>query len=264
MTFFYKKEYGIVVPVAGKNPPKPGRLALMVSSSLDMKLYTEPHAAGNASDEPLPSFRPLMMSRIHYDGSEKFGFSITGPVISSPYAVMILESLINWGAESVLFVGWAGAVSPHVKVGDIIVADTAFIDEGTSKSYGGDALVPETPDKIMTDALFSALEARMSRVHRGAIWTTDAIFMETDEKIRYYQFQNVLGVEMEISALFAACRFRGIPAAAVTVVSDEVSDLTWKTGFKDEAFVTNRKKLCEAILQICKDPSFPSLKTASE
>ena len=83
------------------------------------------------------------------------------------------------------------------------------------------------------------------------IWTTDAIYRETPEKVKKHQRNGVLGVEMEGSALFTAARFRNVDAGAVMVVSDELSELSWRPGFSASNFKQARRAVSEAMRTIC-------------
>jgi purine-nucleoside phosphorylase len=87
--------------------------------------------------------------------------------------------------------------------------------------------------------------------HAGAIWTTDAVYRETREKVESYQKQGVLAVEMEVSALFSVARFRQVELGAMLVVSDELSALKWRPGFKDKRFVAGRKIACRMVKEAC-------------
>ena len=63
----------------------------------------------------------------------------------------------------------------------------------------------------------------------------------------------VLGVDMEISALFSIGRYRSVDVAGVLVVSDELSTLTWRQGFKTPQFAKGRKTTIEALITICQE-----------
>jgi len=46
---------------------------------------------------------------------------VVGPFVGAPYAAMLLETLIAWDVEKIIFFGWCGAISHDVKIGDIII-----------------------------------------------------------------------------------------------------------------------------------------------
>lgn len=82
------------------------------------------------------------------------------------------------------------------------------------------------------------------------IWTTDAPYMETPEKIALFRDKGAVAVDMETSAFFSSKK-RGVAASAILVVSDELFTLKWKTGFREESFKQGRKSVCDLIRKIC-------------
>ena len=84
--------------------------------------------------------------------------------------------------------------------------------------------------------------------HQGTIWTTDAPYRETPEKIRRYCGEDVLAVEMEMAAVFAFGRARGISTGAVLLVSDEVREEGWKIGFFSAELQSTRKQAIELLI----------------
>lgn len=240
----------IVRPIIGRKSPKLGPLAVMVSSGGDLQSMTRALPVTEQAAH-------LMMSRLFVsnDGRADARYAIAGPVVGAPYAVMLMEPLIAWGAREVLFMGWCGAISPRVEIGDIIVPTGAIIDEGTSPGYGATPMDTACPSEAMNRRIISALTARGSKFHEGRIWSTDAIYRETPEKVARFQARNALAVEMELSALFTVGRYRGIQVGAVLAVSDELTTLTWKPGFKDDRFSRSRRTLIEVIKTLCQNPN---------
>jgi uridine phosphorylase len=200
------------------------------------------------------TYQKLFTSRLYRDHADASAerISIAGPAVGAPYAVMVLETLIAWGAKKILFLGWCGSISEKVKIGDIIVATSAIIDEGTSGHYCEKKARRSFPSASMLAMLNKALQQNQVNFHKGAIWTTDAIFRETCEKVKYFQSQNAIGVEMEISALFTVAKFRGVDLAAMAVVSDELASFKWCPGFKMDAFKHGRETACTVIKELCR------------
>jgi len=239
---------GIVRPVKGRNPPDPKPVALMVSSRTDLDCLCN---LMNIRDD---QSRVLHYSKHCSPGDSGYNFSITGPFAGAPYAVMLLEALVAWGANRIIFYGWCGAVTDSVKIGDIIVATSAFVDEGTSKHYGYDDISGNgsaLPSFNLTETIKGLLIQNGIFFNEGPVWSTDAIYRETPEKVACYKEKNVLGVEMELSAIYSAAGFRNIEAAGILVVSDEISTLTWKPGFRDNHFRESRAAACKALIKIC-------------
>lgn len=235
----------IVVPIRGIHPPDVGPLAFMISNAGDC---TEFRRLVKLEDS---RHRSLMMSRIHLDPAVPAAFSVTGPVVGAPYAVMLLEPLTTWGAREIIFFGWCGAVDPDVRTGDLILVTEAVVDEGTSIHYGAERFDVVPASEPLTRRLKEALDGHSVPFHQGKIWSIDAIYRETAEKVRRFQQQNVLAVEMEISALITAGRHREVAVAALLVVSDEVSEYVWSPGFRDPRFTAGRETALKVLATLC-------------
>jgi uridine phosphorylase len=238
----------IIFPQKGQRSPRLGPLAVLAGIETDLFRLCK------LMDFDSGTYQKLFTSRLYHDhaGASAGGISITGPVVGAPYAAMVLETLIAWGAKKILFLGWCGSISEKVKIGDIIVATSAIIDEGTSGHYNEKEARLSFPSASMLTKLNKALEENQVNFHNGAIWSTDAIYRETCEKVKYFQSQDAIGVEMEISALFTVAKFRGVDLGAMAVVSDELASFKWRPGFKMDEFKHGRKTACMVIKDLCR------------
>jgi uridine phosphorylase len=238
----------IIFPKKGKRSPQLGPVAVIAGTETDLLLLCK------LLDFDSDTYQKLFTSRLYRDHakSSTAGISLTGPVVGAPYAVMVLETLIAWGAQKIFFLGWCGSICEKVKIGDIIVATSAIIDEGTSGHYKDDETRISFPAASMLKTLNDALRQDQVNFHNGAIWSTDAIYRETCEKVKTFQRQDAIAVEMEISALFTVAKFRGAELAAMAVVSDELASFKWLPGFKLDEFKNGRKTACTVIKDLCR------------
>ncbi len=195
---------------------------------------------------------PLMMSRVCL--TDRFGMktALVGPMVGAPYAVILLENLIAWGARKILFFGWCGAIAPGVGIGDILLPTGAFIDEGASLHYDGNPSTPALPASSVFLATREILTEEGIPFQEGLVWTTDAVFRETPEKVVGFRDRGALAVEMESSALFTVGGFRKVDVGAILVVSDELSSLKWRPGFREERFQAGCRRVREMIPKICR------------
>ena len=234
----------IVNPVKGKKPPDTGPLAIIAATESDLRLLAR------LADIPVVEQRKLYMSNLQVHADDQRRFTLAGPIVGAPYAAMIVEALGVWGVKTILFVGWCGAVSRRVKAGDIIVPDSAMVDEGTSGHYCDPSCRVALPARPLLHQARMALQLHGTKFHDGAVWTTDAIFRETVEKVKHYQAKGALAVEMELSAIFTVAGFREMESAGILIVSDELSDYQWRPGFKTPAFAAAREIACRAALTL--------------
>jgi uridine phosphorylase len=161
--------------------------------------------------------------------------AIVGPAPGAPYAVMVLEKLIALGARAVLVLGWCGSLQSEVEIGTLVLPTSAVSADGTSRHYhfsDGDLL----PDPGLTEVLRHHLQSSHVPWRPGAIWTTDAFYRETVSAVRHYQGRGILGVDLELAALFAVGHYRQVPVAGLLVVSDELATLSWHPGYRSARF----------------------------
>ncbi|NIQ38059.1 MAG: hypothetical protein GTN81_05670 [Proteobacteria bacterium] len=158
--------------------------------------------------------------------------ALTKSPYGAPGAVILLEELIAFGVKQTVFLGYCGSIHEKVGIGDIVLPTYAVREDGTSHHY-----LPQgarcQPDTVLFDRLKEGLRESGVSATAGPVWTTDALYRETDKKVRRYRGQGVLAVDMEISALFAVAEVRRVSVAALLLVSDCFSHKGWTPGFSD-------------------------------
>jgi len=243
-----EKKYsdGIIRPRKGKGDPQlpPDVLMVMIPSELQFLAQRT-----GATKTVFSNMRLYDLYRLQRDGEA--AVTLAGPFIGAPQAVMGLEKLIAMGAERILMLGWCGSLQPFLKIGDFVIPTHALSEEGTSQHYPT-ALKRPISDLALNRMLETALEERKTPFTKGRIWTTDAIYRETPEKVTAYQQQNILAVEMEVSALLAVASFRAVQLSALLVVSDELFDLKWVPGFSNSRLKKGSRDAAELLLEIHK------------
>ncbi|MBF0467506.1 MAG: nucleoside phosphorylase [Desulfamplus sp.] len=238
----------LIPPLGQRYTPDLGSVAVMVSTEPDIR-YIEANSGKKTS---LPFFLAKLFT---LDGED---ISFAGPYLGSPYAAMILEALVARGVSRVVVIGWCGSITDQLQTGDILIPDSAICDEGTSRNY---MQMPDNtdfptvfPDSRLAAKLRASLENRqIINCSTGKIWTTDAIYRETQKKVAFFRDMGAVAVEMECSALFAVADYRKIDIAALLVVSDDLSSPEWKPGFKSVLFKESRKKVLGAIMDVIRD-----------
>lgn len=180
---------------------------------------------------------------------EGASFTVVAPAVGAPFAAMVLEKLIALGARRVLALGWCGSVAPGVRIGDLILPTRALPGDGTSPHYCRENAAI-TPGQGLYDLLATRLQEVEVPWQTGPIWSTDAFFRETKSLIQSCQAQGVLGIDLELAALFAVGRFRDIAVAALLVVSDEIFSNTWHAARGSQAFRRARQTALRLVLDV--------------
>ncbi len=176
-------------------------------------------------------------------------FFLAGPAVSAPVAVMTAEKLIALGARRIYLFSWCGAISPQLRIGNVLVGGSPLVGEGTSQYYRTDR--PSLPSKKSSEKLQKA--ARQMDIHAqvGKIWTTDAPYRENRQFLeRIWNVNGVVGVDMEYSALCAVCSFRNVEFAGIFIISDELWGEKWRPGFRKSEFLVTGRKLIDLLLDV--------------
>ena len=165
--------------------------------------------------------------------------SVTSTGIGGPSAAIAFEELIKVGARVLIRVGTSGSLQPDVCLGDLVVAQSAIRDEGTSRQYVPLAW-PATSSFDVTHALAQAAhnqqehQAQVGRVHVGVVHCKDAFYAEEPKLLpTYAEWQmkweawhrmGALCTEMEAATLFTVAQLRRVRAGAVLSVIGETRD----------------------------------------
>jgi len=143
--------------------------------------------------------------------------------LGAPAAVQNLEFGINLGARHVVAVGSCGALHGHEE-NAMLVPTRALRDEGTSYHYAEPSeWIELQPGPV--EAVKAALAAANREFAEVSTWTTDGFYRETPAVIEARKAQGCDVVDMECSALAAACAFRGVDFAQLLYTADSLSDL---------------------------------------
>jgi uridine phosphorylase len=205
------------------------------------------YAVKDAKQNKAQSF-PLFHSNLFTIAQgESSSVSWAGPAIGAPFAAMTLEKLIALGISQCIMLGWCGALLPSLQIGDIVLPTWAISEEGTSSHYPTSK--PPQSSSQLRHSISKYLEIKGIPSTDGPIWTTDALYRETADKITGYANQSLLAVDMEFSALATVSAFRGIDMAAVLLVSDELFHSEWKPGFQRKSFRKKSRHLFETLTE---------------
>jgi uridine phosphorylase len=157
--------------------------------------------------------------------------SATSTGIGGPSTAIAVEELCNLGAHTLIRVGTCGGMQPQVRWGDVIVAQAAVRDEGTTFQYVP-AGYPAVAHAEVLDALREAAAERAGTVHVGLVQSKDSFYgeMEPDRmpvaaelKARWdaWIHAGVLASEMECATLYVVAAVRGARAGGALVCVNE-------------------------------------------
>jgi uridine phosphorylase len=149
----------------------------------------------------------------------------------APAVAMAVHVLSTMGTENIVGVGYCGGLQSNISCGDLILPIACVRDEGTSVRYVSEAY-PAVADVESYSNLQNIVHTTGFPHHSGLVWSTDTILLETSVLVQKWSKHDVIGVDMESSALFTVARLFGIKATSILVASD--NPLTGsKTIFKE-------------------------------
>ena len=150
--------------------------------------------------------------------------------VGAPAAVLVLESLIASGADEIIILGFCGSLSQRVRLLDIVSIVGAFSEEGTSQHYIA-GKKEFSPSKVLRYRIETKIKANGLPFLTGTIVSTDAPYRETKSWLYKNLNKGIDCVDMETSAVFCLAEYHQKHAAALMLVSDELSPHGHITGF---------------------------------
>jgi uridine phosphorylase len=235
---------GLIRPRKGKTDPDlgPDVILAMIRSDLDLLART--------SQAQKIQHSHMALFDMYRTGDGLGGsFALSGPFLGAPQAVMGMEKLIALGVQRIWVLGWCGSLQPDLRIGDLVLPTTTFSEEGTSQHYPVGEKIPRA-DEELSQMLDDALRKNGQSFVRGTVWTTDAPYRETPMKVKAYQEKGVLAVDMEMSALMTLATYRAVRLCGLLVVSDELFDLKWHSGFKSPELKKNSRLAGQVLLNV--------------
>jgi len=168
--------------------------------------------------------------------------------IGAPAAIITMEEMTALGCRTFLTFGACGSLVPDVVIGDLVLPTFAISDEGTSRHYG--KVQRLRPDGNVRRAIVAGLEDMSHQFRPGGTWTTDAVYRESRVRARQLVALGVVAVEMEAAAVWAVARHRGVRAASLFVVSDELGGEGWNPGFDDPRFLAGKRRARRLLMRV--------------
>lgn len=175
-------------------------------------------AAGRAQQDPTWACYHTDLYRI----TEGLELGLLGCAVGAPFAVLVAEQLFASGCRLLVSITSAGRLAELRPPPYFILIERALRDEGTSYHYLPAAEFSEADPKLL-EAMNGAFDHLRVPVERGATWTTDAPFRETQETIDAMTAGGLLAVEMEAAALYAFAAARGKSVLCFAHVTNQMA-----------------------------------------
>lgn len=151
-------------------------------------------------------------------------FGIVACAVGASFAVLIAEEMFASGCELLISITSAGQLVSLGAPPYFILIEKALRDEGTSYNYVPPSAYSYVDPQIL-NWLMPVLSSSAIAVARGATWTTDAPFRETQAAIDAARAFGLHAVEMEAAALYAFAQAKQKPVVCFAHVTNQMASI---------------------------------------
>ncbi len=149
--------------------------------------------------------------------------TIHGSGMGMPSLSIYANELIrDYGAQTLIRIGSAGGMQPHVKVRDVVLAQTASTCGSPSASIFRELNFAPCADFGLLQAAHRAAQDIGVPVHVGGIYSSDTFYDERPDLGEQLTRHGVLCVEMEAAELYTLAARHNRRALAVLTISDHL------------------------------------------
>jgi len=172
--------------------------------------------------------------KLNYKGKD---IAIFMSRVGAPACVVGYEEVIVMGLEKLVVFGTCGVLKSEIEDLAIIIPNSAIRDEGTSYHY------LDASDEIEINSNYKeefkeVLEEHNYSFIEGKVWTTDAPYRETKNKVIKRKEQGCICVDMECASLTAVAKFRNKEVFQFFYAADNLDASKW-----DQRSLGNDEKL---------------------
>ncbi|MDT7892516.1 MAG: nucleoside phosphorylase [Thermoproteota archaeon] len=161
--------------------------------------------------------------------------SVLGPCYGAPATIVAFEIAIAHKINKFIIVGEAAAIDPRVKLTDLVLPIWGIREEGTSYHYKPPDYIPKLNNYIQNELINTIKERGYeNKLHIGGVWSIDAFFRETEDKIEEYRNKGILCLDMESTALMTVADYRNVDIAILLVISDLLYGEKWISSWRTE------------------------------
>ena len=189
----------------------------------------------------------IPLYRAQYQGKEVALFQ---SYVGASACAGMMEDFFAFGVEKVVLFGSCGVLDKSIANCGIIVPTSALRDEGTSFHYAPPG------DEIVVNPKYRETFAQILAAHgctwtEGKVWTTDAMYRETADKVRRRKAQGCVCVDMECSAVAALAQFRGKEVFHFFHGADSLDGEAWdRRGLGSRYDLTEKDKIAQLALEL--------------
>ena len=137
-------------------------------------------------------------------------------------SIYVNELIRDYGAKTLIRIGSAGGMQPHVAVRDVVLATTASTLSTPSRGIFREVNFAPSADFGLLKAAWDAARAKGIKTHAGGIYSSDVFYDERPDLNEQLRRHGVLCVEMEAAELYILAARHKVRALAVLTISDHL------------------------------------------
>ena len=174
--------------------------------------------------------------KINYKGTD---IALFMSRVGAPACTVGYEEVTVMGIDKLIMFGTCGVLDRNIEDLAIIIPTHAIRDEGTSYHYMKSSREIEVNKKYKKEFEEILKENNISYVE-GKVWTTDAPYRETRDKVLKRKEEGCVCVDMECSAMNAVAKFRKKDLFQFFYAADNLDSTKW-----DQRSLGNDDRLSE-------------------
>jgi purine-nucleoside phosphorylase len=149
--------------------------------------------------------------------------SVMGSGMGIPsFSIYASELFMFYGVKRVIRVGTAGAMQPHVKIGDLVLAMSASTDSNVNRlRFGGMDYAPTASFTLLQKA-WQVARAKTDRVVVGNVLSSDTFYGDDPDWWKVWAQYGVLAAEMETAGLYTLAAKHKAEALSIVTISDSI------------------------------------------
>ena len=144
--------------------------------------------------------------------------------MGTPSISIVVEELLQLGAQRLIRVGTCGGIASGMRQGDLVIATAACPVDGATATYlHGEPYAPAASFAV-TRALVDAAESAGVPARTGLVASVDVFYNTDADYAERWRNRGVLAFEMEAAALFFLAARAGVQAGCALIVGDVLGE----------------------------------------
>lgn len=133
----------------------------------------------------------------------------------APMTALTLHLLVKLGVKLVYQIGSIGALQDYIKLSDLIIPSSCLKLDGLSNYYLPGNFI-KVDSLLLKSAIQTLNEFNFTNYHVGKIVSVISSLIETKERIKKWQREGFLGIDLETSLVHSICK--SLKARAITIL----------------------------------------------